>query len=82
MLTDRIQDLITAFTEAKKQPGYNKKAINKTVARLEEAMLWSKEVITPGQAGDRISLDKTAPAVGCICKPGMTDKNCPVHKTA
>lgn len=79
MLTDQIKDLIVAFTEMRKQPGLDKKSINKTIASLEVAALWSKEIITPALAEDRVSLDGTAPT--CTCRPGIIDKTCPVHKS-
>lgn len=81
MLTDQINDLIVAFTEMRKQPGLDKKSINKTIGRLEEAALWSKEIVTPALAGDRISLDSTAPSPTgiCTCPHGTLSKACPAH---
>lgn len=81
--TGHITDLITMYTAMRNEPGVNKKAINKTVARLEEAELWSKQ-IQPGRIN---GVPPTSQAVHgaaeaqCTCRPGVIDKvNCPVHK--
>lgn len=82
-----ISDLITMYTEMGKQPGVNKKAINKTVARLEEARLWAKE-IQPGKINGVPDNGSAGKIVGmnesdqlCTCPPGAIDKvNCPVHQ--
>lgn len=71
MLSSQIGDLITAFNEMRKQPGLNKKAINKTIARLEEAQLWSQQIT---------NTELAAQAAACTCPaPGALDPNCPVH---
>lgn len=78
-----ITDLVVMYTTMKNEPGVNKKAINKTIARLEEAELWAKQ-IQPGR------VNGVPPSSGaihgaatdqCTCPPGVVDNvNCPVHK--
>jgi hypothetical protein len=43
-LSGHIQDLIPMAETMKQQPGANKKALNKTIARLEEAQLWANQI--------------------------------------
>lgn len=83
---DHITNLLTMGQTMKSDPNIDKKALNKTLARLEEAQLWSKELLKGHVVGDRNSLDQTAPAPEssygkCTCPEGAVDTvNCPVHK--
>jgi hypothetical protein len=81
--TGHINDLITMYTAMKDEPGVNKKAINKTIARLEEARLWAKE-IQPGKVTGvpaTQSIKGSTDQTNCTCPPGVVDHvNCPVHK--
>lgn len=82
-LSGHINDLITVATEMKNQPGANKKALNKTVARLEEARLWAKEAAPAGKVTGPAPQQAVHGATsGCTCPmyPHATDPNCPVHK--
>lgn len=77
-LTDDIKNLMEQAEGLKKAVGVNKKALNKVIARLEEAWLWSKEVVLEG------SLAASEPPVenrneACICPVGTRDMACPVH---
>lgn len=74
-LTELIRSVIAQAEATKKAEGVNKKALNKTIARLEEAELWSKEIVLQG------SLSATEPANSgaCKCLPGVVDMTCPVH---
>lgn len=71
-LAAHIGDLITVANEMKNAYGIDKKWLNKTIARLEEAQLFATQL-----------LDKSSNAVStgspCSCLPGATDKSCPVH---
>jgi hypothetical protein len=85
---DHITNLLTMGQTMKSDPNIDKKALNKTLARLEEAQLWSKELLKGRVVADRNSLDQTAPANTsdygkCTCPEGAVDVvNCPVHRTA
>jgi hypothetical protein len=49
------------------------KARNKTIARLEEAELWSTQIVH--------SPTEPQTDVKCICPAGAIDAQCPVHGT-
>lgn len=86
--TGHITDLITMYTTMREVPGANKKAINKTIAKLEEARLWAKEIqpakvngVPPTSQSIHGSVDPTAIPTACTCPDGAIDTvNCPVHK--
>lgn len=79
-LTNHITDLITVANEMKKQPNANKKAINKTLARLEEAQLWSTQINSGKVNGVPTgSQPLTGSTTGCTCPDGVTDSGCVVH---
>jgi hypothetical protein len=82
---DHIGNLITMGQAMKSDPNIDKKSLNKTLARLEEAQLWSKELIKGHVYGDQQNLNSTEPkefkkeVFKCICPDGAVDANCPVH---
>ncbi len=84
--SNHITDLIVMYTTMRSQPGVDKKAINKTIARLEEAELWSKQINNnrlngvPGNSA-AVQGDDTKRAAGCSCPSlGVVDSDCPIHK--
>lgn len=91
MLPDHINDLITMAKSMRDNPTSNKKAINKTIGRLEEAQLWA-EKIQPGRVTGvvpaQVNPNSTAAPTGsaypttagtCTCMLGAINRNCPVH---
>lgn len=82
-LKGHIHDLITVGTEMRNNPGVNKKALNKTIARLEEAELWAGQ-IQPGKI-DGVPDGAPKPFTGstqvdkCTCPEGAVAADCPVH---
>lgn len=64
-----IRNLMTKLDQ-NKADFRNKKAVNKTAARLEEAWLWAKE-IEPSAVAQL--------ADSCTCLVGAVDSMCPVH---
>lgn len=91
-LSGHISDLITVATEMKKQPSSDKKALNKTIARLEEAALWAKQINQGNMNGvvspqsidgvhQPVSANNNNQHVGCTCPEGAIDSQCPVHGT-
>ncbi len=83
-LTGHITDLITVAEQMKQQPSVNKKALNKTIARLEEAELWATK-LTSGKVNG--VPNQTAPIQGsqsanqCTCPDGAIAKDCSIHAT-
>lgn len=75
-LSAHIRDLITVANELKKAIGVDKKALNKTIARLEEAELWATRINTGRVDGAAAGRDE------CTCSPGVRDGGCPVHGRA
>ncbi len=73
-ITSEIKSLIKQCELLRPQSGINKKALNKAIANLEVAELWSERIINFGLTSPA---DKDAP---CTCLPGSIDKvDCPVH---
>ena len=73
-----LQDLIVDISELKADPTVDKKALNKTIARLEEAMLWSGLLVkpSPNEPGQL-----NGNARKCSCPEGAVDNiNCQVHR--
>lgn len=91
-LSGRIRDLITVAKEQSKAPSVNKKWLNKTIARLEEAELFAGKVYDgrvlgiPTPDGSQVN---PTPITGsnnsaCTCTQVngaivAKDINCPVH---
>lgn len=89
MLPNHIHDLIVVAKEQKKASGVDQKWANKTIARLEEAQLFSEKMFTGRVLGVPVSPSpmRGTPAgtgnpnqhVACVCPTGAVDKDCPVH---
>jgi hypothetical protein len=82
-LAGYINDIITVAGEMKNEPASDKKSLNKTISKLEDAKLWAEKV-QPGKftglptrpQGINGSIERT-----CVCPDGAIDNvNCPVHK--
>jgi len=77
-ITQEIERLMKQVKDFK-APGVDPKARNKVTARLEEAWLWSKEMIKIDQPTFPVQPASTAGA--CICPAGVKVRDCPVHGT-
>jgi hypothetical protein len=78
IMHDQIINLLTMAESMKTDPNIDKKSLNKTIARLEEARLWSKELQNGKVEGQR-SIDDLVDDL-CNCPEGALSANCPVHK--
>jgi hypothetical protein len=78
VMHDQIINLLTMAETMKTDPNVDKKALNKTIARLEEARLWAKELQSGKVEGQR-NIDDITDGL-CNCPPGALSSNCPVHK--
>lgn len=75
-LSAHIQDLITVANEMKNAAGVDKKWINKTIARLEEAQLFATKIIVAGSLASMPEAQSTTP---CACVTGAIAASCPIH---
>lgn len=71
-----IQAAIAAARSLRSDPAISKKWLNKTVARLEEAGVFSTQLYKPEVAS---LLNDPAAEPGCTCPPGVRAADCPVH---
>lgn len=84
-LTGHIGDIITAAKEQRKSPNVNKLWLNKTIARLEEAQVFSEKVYDgrvlgiPTADGSRVNSMPINGSRACTCPEGAIDSNCSVH---
>lgn len=85
-VTQAIEQAIAKANNLKTNPSANKKFLNKTIARLEDAWLYSQHLAKDEVKFDRASLDSLAPpanmtaqTLDCICPDGAIDDRCPVH---
>jgi hypothetical protein len=89
-IDQHIRDLLTVARELKQRPGVDKKALNKTIARLEEAELWAGKIWSPGHItgpAPRQQINGSEQGEtpeGCICPRGAVYSGCPAitHKMA
>lgn len=82
-INELISEAIARAEELRKGGGVDKKAMNKVIARLEEAWLWSQHIAKSDSlddAANMASLTQTAPTTNiCLCPLGAIDTNCPIH---
>lgn len=87
-LSGHIRDLIVVAKEQRQVPNVNKQWLNKTIARLEEAEVFSTKVFdgrvlgipTPdGTQVNPMPIHGSVPPVGCTCPEGAVDSLCPIH---
>lgn len=77
-LSAHIGDLITVATEMRNAPGMDKKWLNKTISRLEDAQVFATLAIEQRQGSERYSFDPNSTA-DCNCVPGAVSATCPIH---
>lgn len=80
----QIRGIITALKQQSKSPQADKKWLNKTIARLEEAELFASKIYDgrvlgiPTPDGTVVNPVPTAAGV-CICPSGVVNQKCPIH---
>lgn len=77
-ITQEIERLMNQVKDFK-AVGVDPKARNKVTARLEEAWLWSKELIKIDASSFPVTTEKDK---DCICPDGVRVMDCPVHGVA
>lgn len=92
MLPQQIQELIALAKQQRGVPGVNKQWLNKTIARLEEAEIFSSRVFSgrvlgiPTPDGSQVNPEvlnrSKGPVRGCTCPEGAVDTTCSAHGNA
>lgn len=72
----KIQETIKHFVAMKTAIGVDKKWLNKTIARLEEAEAFAAKIVLPGSLAAN---EPSTTGIECICPAGAVDTNCPKH---
>ena len=62
----------------------NSKVRNKTISKLDDALVWAEKLQDPQtmQAAGQLpkpSANATPGSADCTCKPGMFSATCPIH---
>lgn len=83
-ITQAISQVIALANNLKTNPNTNKKFLNKTISRLEDAWLVSQHLdknsfVDSHPAGNLAPAQAPFNTLHCICPDGALDSNCPVH---